>query len=319
MTTSNGTARHPFDLLEAFALDALEPEEELAVSGHVEGCEVCFALVDDSLRVAAAIADAVPVTLPPAGLRGRLMDSIESAALVPPEVSVSPSVSVSQLRQPRSWSRVSRAITTRWTRVVAPGVAVLAVVAIVITAAVNMQMSDRMGTVQSENVQLRQQLDQSMATTAALAQTSSTVSQMQGNFQRWQETSYALAQPGNRTFGLSAAAPGVESRGVMVLSEDGREGVLLASDLPAPRPDSVYHVWLTRGGQWYWAGEMDVDERGWGTMPMTSRDSLLQYDSVQVSHGMGVAAAMAAPVGSTERAKATAGMVGDLVLVATLD
>jgi hypothetical protein len=62
-----------------------------------------------------------------------------------------------------------------------------------------------------------------------------------------------------------------------------------------------------------------VDERGWGTLPMSARESLLQYDSVQISHGMGVASAMAAPVGSSERARATAGMVGDLVLVATLD
>ena len=200
----------------------------------------------------------------------------------------------------------------------APAVAVLALVAIGVSTALNLQMSDQMGAVQSENTALRRQLDQSMATTTALASASNTVSQMQGNLQRWQETSYALAQPGNQTLVLSPAEPGVDSRGVLVLSEDGREAVLMASDLETPRPDSVYHVWLTRGGQWYWAGEMDVDERGWGTMPMKSRDSLLQYDSVQISHGAGVASAMASPAGSSERAEATAGMVGDLVLVATL-
>ena len=318
MTTNNGTTRHPFDLLEAFALDALEPEEELAVEVHLEGCGVCAALVGDNLRVAAAMADSVPASSPSPELRQRLLDSVDSAGVEQSQLSVSPRVRVSQRRPSRSWSRVSLALSTRWTRVLTPAIAVLAVVAIVISTVLNVQMSDRMGAVQSENTALRRQLDQSMATTTALASASNTMSQMQGNLQRWQETSYALAQPGNQTMVLSPAAPGVDSRGVLVLSEDGREAVLMASDLEAPRPDSVYHVWLTRGGQWYWAGEMDVDERGWGTMPMKSRGSLLQYDSVQISHGAGADAAMASPAGSSERAEAAAGMVGDLVLVATL-
>lgn len=321
MTTNNRTTQHPFDLLEAFALDALEPEEELAVEAHLEGCRVCATLVGDSLRVTAAIADSVPASSPSPELRRRLLDSVDSAGTErsqPSQTSVSPRVQVSQRRPPRSWSRVSRVLSTRWTRVLAPAIAVLALVAIGISTALNLQMSDQMGAVKSENTVLRRQLDQSMATTTALASASNTVSQMQGNLQRWQETSYALAQPGNQTLVLSPADPGVDSRGVLVLSEDGREAVLMASDLEAPQPDSVYHVWLTRGGQWYWAGEMDVDERGWGTMPMKSRDSLLQYDSVQISHGAGAAAAMASPAGSSERAEAAAGMVGDLVLVATL-
>ena len=318
MTTSNGTTQHPFDLLEAFALDALEPEEELAVEVHLEGCNVCATLVGNNLRVAAAIADSVPASSPSPALRRRLLDTVDAAGAEQPQPSVSARVQVSQRHPPRSWSRVSLALSRRWTRVLAPAVAVLALVAIGVSTALNLQMSDQMGTVQSENTALRRQLDQSMATTTALASASNTVSQMQGNLQRWQETSYALAQPGNQTLVLSPAEPGVDSRGVLVLSEDGREAVLMASDLEMPRPDSVYHVWLTRGGQWYWAGEMDVDERGWGTMPMKSRDSLLQYDSVQISHGAGVAAAMASPAGSSEGAEATAEMLGDLVLVATL-
>ena len=318
MTTNNRTTRHPFDLLEAFALDALEPEEELAVEVHLEGCGICASLVGDNQRVAAAIADSVPASSPPPELRRRLLDSVDSAGTEQPQPSVSPRVQVSQRRPARSWSRVSQALSKRWTRVLGPAIAVLALVAIGISTALNLQMSDQMGTVQSENTALRRQLDESMATTTALASASNTMSQMQGNLQRWQETSYALAQPGNQTLVLSPASPSVDSRGVLVLSEDGTEAVLMASDLEAPRPDSVYHVWLTRGGQWYWAGEMDVDERGWGTMPMRSQDSLMQYDSVQISHGAGVAAAMASPAGSSERAEAAAGMVGDLVLVATL-
>ncbi len=319
MTTSSGQNQHPYDLLEAFALDALEPVEEVVVADHVEECEICWSLVGDNLRVASAIADSVPEVAAPAELRQRLLNSIGASVPTALEPSVSQTVSVSHTRPPRSWSRVSHAISTRWVRVVAPVVAVLAVLAIFGMTALNLEMSGRVGDVQSENTQLRRQLDESMATTAALAHTSSAVSQMQGNLQRWQETSYALAQPGNQTLVLSPAAPEIGSRGVLVLSEDGREAVLMASSLAEPRPDSAYHVWLTKGGQWYWAGDMEVDDRGWGTMPMSSQESLLQYDSVQISHGTRIAVAAASPVDDSERALAMAGMVGDLVLVATLN
>ena len=310
--TNNYTSQHPFDLLEAFSLDALEPEEEQAVSDHVDRCETCSAIVGDSWRALAVMAESVAVATPSAGLRVRVLDSIEDK---PPET---PRVSVS-LRQPsRSWSRVTWVSNSRLIRFLTPVTAVLAIVAIAATITMNVQMSGQMGDVQSENSQLRRQLDESMATTAALARTSNTVSQVQGNLQRWQQTSYALAQPGNQTLLLSPARPGVDSTGVMVLSEDGTEAVLMASDLPSLTLDSVYHVWLTRGGQWYWAGELNVDERGWGTMPMSSPESLLQYDTVQISLGMGVAATMAEPVGSNDRARATASMVGEMVLVADL-
>ena len=319
MRTSRGQDRHPFDLLEAFALDALEPDEEVTVADHVELCETCSTLVVDNLRVASAIADSVPEVTAPADLRQRLLDSIGASSPAVFESSVSSTVSVSHPRPPRSWSRVTRSISSRWVRVGAPVVATLAVVAIFVMTALNLEMSGRVGDVQSENTQLRRQLDQSMATTAALASTSNAVSQMQGDLQRWQETSYALAQPGNQTLVLSPAAPEIGSRGVLVLSEDGREAVLMASNLAEPRLDSAYHVWLTKGGQWYWAGDMEVDDRGWGTMPMSSQESLLQYDSVQISHGTKIADASASSVDDSERARAMAGMVGDLVLVATLN
>lgn len=312
MTTNNFSAQHPFDLLEAFALDSLEAYEEQEVVDHVEGCETCSSIVEDNLRVATALADAMPEMAAPEGLRAGVFDAI--GPLSPNQ----PTVSVSYPPPARSWSRVTRVSVSRLLRFATPVTAVVAVLAIAAAVTLNIVTTGQVNEVQAENTLLRQQLDQSMATTSALARSSNTVSQVQGNLQRWQETSFALAQPGNQTLILKPATAGVDSKGMVVLSEDGTEAVLMASNLSPLTPDSVYHVWLTRGGQWYWAGELDVDERGWGTMPMSSPESLLQYDTVQISRGMGVAAAMAEPVGSTERAKATASMVGDMVLAADL-
>ena len=313
MTTSSATGLHPYDLLEAFALDALEPDEEQAVINHIDECPGCVSLVDDNLRTASVLAQAVPEMAPPEQLRARLLASID-----PPQAAL-PSVSVSPRRPPRSWARVSAAISSRWGRMLMPATAAVALALIAFTVVLNVQIAGQMDDMQSENTQLRQQLDQNRATTTAqMSRSSVTVTQMQGSLQRLQQTNYALAQPGNQTLALNPAHPDVESQGVLLMSEDGTEGVLMVSGLMPPQPDSVYHVWLTQGGQRYWAGEMNVDERGWGAMQLRPSDSLTRYDSVQLSRGAGVAAAMAAPAGSAARARATASMVGDMVLSASL-
>ena len=313
--TSSATSQHPYGLLEGFALNALEAVEEQAVIEHIEGCDGCAHIADGHLWTANALAQAVPQEEPPEQLRTRLLDSIDPPLI--PAQSLSVSVSVPHRIPPRSWSRVS-SFYGRWARLLTPTAAVLAVALIAVTVGLNVQISGNLDDMQSDNTHLRQQLDQNMATTTALARSSATVSQMQGSLQQWQQTSYALAQPGNRTLVMSPARPGVESKGVMVVSEDGSEGVLMVSGLAQPQPNSVYHVWLTHGGQRHWAGEMDVDERGWGAMQLRPQEPLSHYDSVQVSQGMGVAAALAASPGTLERARATAGMVGDMVLTAPL-
>ncbi len=313
MTTNNAASQHPFGLLEAFALDALEPDEEQAVIDHVEWCARCDVIVTENLRAANALAQIMPQQAPPEGLWDRINASIEPSA----PLAVRP-VSVSHRHPPRSWARVSSVLSNRWGRLLTPAAATLAVALIAVTVALNVQIAGDLDDMQLENNQLRARLDQNLATTTVLARSSDTVTQMQGSLQRWQQTSYALAQPGNQTLEMIPARPGVESQGVLVISEGGGAGLLMVSGLMPPQPDSVYHVWLTYGGQRHWAGEMDVDERGWGTMPLNPPDSLLDYDSVQLSRGMGVAAAMAAPAGSAARAKATASMIGDLVLVAPL-
>ena len=314
MTTSSATGQHPYDLLDAFALDALEPDEEQWVIEHLEGCSHCFTIADEGLRTAAALADSVAQQSPPENIRARLLESLDSPEEEPPP---SVSVSVPFPRQPRSWSRVTSA-GSRWVRFLVPAGAVLAVALIAVTVGLNLQIASDIDSLQSENATLRNRLDQSLATTSAMARSSSTVSQMEGNLQRWQQTSLALAQQGNQTVLLSAMQPDAAARGFLVVSVDGSAGILMVSKLTPSKPDSVYHVWLTKGDQRFWEGELAVDDSGIGTMQLIPGDSLLSYDSIQVSQGMGIAAALAAPPGSAERARATANMVGDMVLAAQL-
>ena len=318
MTMNSDTQQHPHDLLEAFALDALDAVDEQDVSDHLERCADCDVIVNRHLAVTAAFAASVAQAAPPEGLRSRILEVVEPSAS--PSSPLTQSISVSTPRPSRSWSRVSSVVTGRWIRALVPAAAVLAVALVAITMVLNLQVSADLDEVQAENSRLQSTLDRNMATTTALsARSSETVNRMQGSLQRWQQTSYALAQPGNQTLVMTPVRADEAARGVLVVSEDQSAGVLMVSSLMPPEPGSVYHVWLTRGGQRYWAGEMGVDERGWGTMTLSPLDSLGQYDSLQLSMGMGVAAVMAAPPGSAERARATAGMVGDMILIASLN
>ena len=80
MTTSNAASQHPYGLLEALALNALEPDEEQAVTEHVEGCAGCAGIADGHLRTANALSQAVPQHQPPDRLRTRLLASIDPAS-----------------------------------------------------------------------------------------------------------------------------------------------------------------------------------------------------------------------------------------------
>ena len=298
MTTSNAT--HPEELLEAFALDALEPEEEQAVLDHLEDCTQCSALVADYLETAAVLASTVQAASPPEQVRTRLLESIEPT----PEPVIRPAAAApnSARSYPRSWSRVFTVVGRRWNRVFMPVTALAAVAIAAFLIAENVQMSGEMDGMAAKNAELQETLDESRATaTVQLARSSDAISQMQGNLEFLQNT---LAQPGNQSLVMDSMRPGSPSQGVLVLSGDMSTAVIMASDLEMPDGDAAYHVWLIERGQRTWVGSMEVDENGWGTMAFGMGAGKAAIDSVQISR---------APL-----TLAAAGIVGDIVLQVSL-
>ena len=294
MTTNNAT--HPYDLLEALALDALEADEEQTVLEHIEGCLECASVIDEHLLTATALAFTAPAHAPPERVRASLLASVELSQSEPQRVSVS------TRRPSRGWAGVYSALGKRWARLLMPVTAVAAVAVVAVVIALNVQISGQMDEMKAENNLLREEMGQNQATaTAQLALASDTVTQMQGNLQLLQNT---LAQPGNRSLAMNPMQPDSQARGVMVLSGDGSMGVIMASELEPLEGGSAYHVWLTRGQERMWAGNMDVDENGWGTVALDMGNSLSQFDTIQLSR---------APL-----TLASVAIVGDIILEASL-
>ena len=296
MTTSSTT--HPEDLLEAFALDALEPEEEQSVLDHLEGCMRCSGLAAEYLETGAVLASTVSQASPSAELQARLMEAIE-----PEPVPVSaPAAPVTVSRQPQSWSRVFSGMGRRWSRALMPVTALAAVAIAAFLITENVQMTGEMDGMMAENVQLQESLNESRATAEAqLAQASNAIIQMQGDLQFLKNT---LAQPGNQSLSMDTMQPGGGSHGVLVLAGDKSAAVIMASGLEAVQEDAAYHVWMMERGQRTWAGSMEVDENGWGTMAFALTSGSSEIDAVQISR---------APL-----TLAAAGIVGDVVLEVAL-
>lgn len=102
----NETERHqPFaDLLSAYALGSLEPDEAATVARHVATCPRCQAELADYEDVLAALATAVPDVTPSADLEDRLMARIQTQ----PKTTVSPTPSrwqkfIAALQQQPRW------------------------------------------------------------------------------------------------------------------------------------------------------------------------------------------------------------------------
>ena len=294
MTTIRTT--HPEDLLEAFALDALEPEEEETVLEHLEQCSQCSGLVADYLRTATALADMVPAAEPPERVRIGLLASIE-----PPQEAAADITAIPR-REPRNWSGIYSGIGSRWGRLLMPVTAGAAVVVAAFLIAINVQITGERDDMMAKNSQLQESLDESRATaTTQLTLASEAISQMQGDLQFLQST---LAQPGTQSLTMDPMQPNSEAWGVLALSGDGTMAVVMASELEPLTEGLAYHVWLMDGGKRTWAGDMIVDEHGWGAVALDMSTSASAFETVQVSR---------APL-----TLGSAGIVGDIVLQVSL-
>ena len=294
MTTNSQT--HPYDLLEAFALDALDADEEQTVIEHVEDCLECALTIDEHLQTATVLAFTAPSVAPPERVRAGLLAAVD---LSQPEAQ---RVSVSGRRPSRGWTGAFSASASRWARLLMPITAVAAVAVVAVVVALNVQISGAMDDMKAENNLLREEIGQNEATASAqLALASDTVAQMQGNLQLLQNT---LAQSDDQSLVMNPMQPGSEAWGVLVFSGDGTMGVIMASELEPLEEGHAYHVWLMDEGQRTWAGDMQVDQHGWGAIALDMSGPMTGFDTVQLTRG---------PL-----ALASVGIAGDIVLEASL-
>jgi len=279
MATNNptnypGGPAHPEDMLEAFALDALDLDEEERILDHLDGCVQCSDAVDRYQETAAALARSVNPQEPPPGLRARLMQAVSREEPVTQEAPAPQLVP----------SFGDRLIDSRLVRVLVPMAASAAMVLVVLAVAMNIRISGQVDDLKQENASLKASLDSNVATmTAQISDAADAESKVMDTVLKLQQASYELARPDNMSLELRSPYAGSRAQGILVVSSDGSRGVIMVAGMEPPSPSTSYHVWLMRGKYKVWVGQVGVDSRGWGTVSLQLPESIMGFERVELT------------------------------------
>ena len=265
---------HPEDMLEAFALDALDLDEEERVQDHLDSCGRCSAVVDSYQETAAILARSVNPLEPPPSLRARLMQAVSRAE---PEAPDAP--------EPRLVpSFGDRLIDSRLVRVLAPMAASTALVLVVLAVTMNLRISGQVDDLKLENASLQARLDANMATvTAQISDATDAESKVMDTVLDLQKASYELARPDNISLELRSPYAGSRAQGILLVSSDGSRGVIMVAGMEPPSPSTSFDVWLLRGEHKVWVGQVGVDSRGWGTVSLQLPSSIMGFERVELT------------------------------------
>ena len=193
------------DLLDAYALGAMEQVEMEDLERHMADCLRCWEQLDEAQRTAALLSLAVAIEEAPVSLRDRILAQ-----------------AAQDVRRERRLGSLQQAFK-RWWPAAAGALAVTGVAALAFAAVLQMEMND----LRDENSRLTRQVQ---GVDASLGQ------------QR--QMMAVLAAPDVRQLLVPATSSGSEALGVYYWSETSRKGLLVCHHLPALKADEVYQVWL---------------------------------------------------------------------------
>ena len=248
--------------LEAYALGALEAEEEERVTQHVAGCEECQRLLREYREVVATLPEALSAVTPesvPASVKSRLLRKLGDSPTadnspvpderpIPVAAQDAPSVPLrftERRRGNRKWPwQLAAALL---------GVLFLAFLA--------------------WNVQLNVALARERALRAEVA-----------DLVGQQELVLEVVDS-DKTQRSVLLPPGMESDayGKLFTRSDMLHVVAMAARLQQPPAGQAYHLWLTRGTETQLAGVMAVDKDGFGLLIFEADQAGPVYDSSQLT------------------------------------
>ena len=277
MTTNNSenehwAGAHPLEILEAHALDALEPEESFQVEAHLDWCGPCS-------RKAARLQESVaPLELmaqraqPPAELQARLLRSLDTGSDSVPQPSqehpFSPPVAAGNGSSSFFWKPAVRSLI--------PVAAMIMVGLFSAAMVLNVRLSDRTQGLEQQNSNLAAQVGLSITENPSEKQL------MEDKLNQLQLTSYWLANPTNHPLALNTSQSAAGSKGVLLLAKDGSGAVIMVTNMKTHTPSSTYQVYLMRQSNRVWVAEVKVDDQGWGSKAFWPEESLYRFDKIEL-------------------------------------
>jgi anti-sigma-K factor RskA len=234
------------ELLEFYALGALDDEERKLVEAYLEQHPEARRKVRELEGVTAALPYSVPPVEPSARSKDQLMQRI--AADRPPL----PGIRVQAASRPRL------RLENMW-RALSLGAAVLAILWALV-------LSRQVASLRSEIATLRQ---------ALVAQSQSI-----------QKINASLPQPGKSelvTLPVQGTDRQPGAQGQLIADRNSRSAVLVMSNLAPLKAGRTYQVWLIQGDQPHNAGLLNVDEHGQGVLVLTSDRAIGSFNALGIS------------------------------------
>lgn len=223
------------ELLPAYALDALGPDERRRVEGHLaSGCDRCAAELAELERVLGVLGESAPPVSPPPGARERLL------SLVGAEPSH------------REGERDRRAVPRRagWLAAAALGAVAL------VGGWILWETTSRADRLRQENAELRQTVEEQRERIGALERERTELAR---------HISFLVGRSTEHVrLAALEAAPGATGRAVV--DRDSGRGQFFAYGLPPLATDRTYQLWYIVDGEPLSAGIFEVGTDGVGTV-----------------------------------------------------
>lgn len=253
------------EMIEAYALGALDAPDQAMVETHLAECADCRQLLNEYVEMVNALPQAVALASPlqlPDSLKARVLQLLETVPPLPP-AEAAPKKSQQTFPRPKSsWWR---------TRPLAAAAVVLLIVVLL-----------------GWSVQLSVALARERALRAEFA-----------NLVEQQEIVLEVIDS-NKTTRRVLLPPEMGSSdayGKLFTRSDLPHVVAMAARLPQPPAGQAYHLWVISDGQTRLAGVMKVNEQGFGLLVFDADRNGPIYDSAQLTlQPVGSSAAIASPI-----------------------
>lgn len=244
-----------------YALGALPAEGAALVALHIEECDACRMLVEDSRWVASMIARAAPVRAAPARLRKRVLRSAGAR------------------RSP------VRAVA-RFTPVAAAAAAIIvAVASFTGMVSVRGQIQELRNTNASLDAQMEDALGQKVeiaALTRRLANSELTADQMAAAAKGDRELLVALLSPESKVAEV-VALEDMPTIGRLVWDDSQKKVFFVATGMPRTGQGETYQLWVSSGGRFVSLGTFGPDETGFVRFETSVPQELQTYESAVVT------------------------------------
>ena len=259
--------RETEELLPAYALNALSPQEEASVEAHLETCPWCPGLLREHIQVTAALALAAEHMPPPRQLKANTMRRAESLF--------------------RRSGRSSRPLFAL--KPLALGIASMGILLLGAVVAVGIHISNEIDELQRENTSLSAQM-------SGLAEEDKKIMEMS---EEQRTVSYTMASPDKQVLALQGSTTLPKAEGILLITSQGSTGILMAKGLDSASQTIAYQVWLTKDGRPVTLGHLSVDHNGWGFISLWPDQPLDLFERVWVTEEPAQETARTEPSGET--------------------